>query len=86
MFSFHDDIVYFSHCNVSASKSNISLLNIAERSLTSLFARKGTTFPTPQFPKRHESARTCELLRVNYLWMISNVACPTAPRLRFSFL
>ena len=61
MFSFHDDIVYFSHC-------------------------KGTTYKIPQFPKRHESARTCELLRVNYLWMISNVACPTAPRLRFSFL
>ena len=56
MFSFHDDIVYFSHCNVSASKSNISLLNIAERSLTSLFESKGTTFRIPQFPKRHESA------------------------------
>ena len=56
MFCFHDDIVYFSHCNVSASKSNISLLNIAERSLTSLFERKGTTFPVPQFPKRHETS------------------------------
>ena len=56
MFSFHDDIVYFSHCNVSASKSNISLLNIAERSLTSLFERKGTTFPVPQFPNRHETS------------------------------
>ena len=38
MFSFHDDIVYFSHC-------------------------KGTTSKIPQFPKRHESACTCELLR-----------------------
>ena len=56
MFCFHDDIVYFSHCNVSASKSNISLLNIAERSLTSLFKRKGTTFLKPRFPKRHETA------------------------------
>ena len=46
----------FSRCNVSASKSNISLLNIAERSLTSLFERKGTTFPMPQFPNRHETS------------------------------
>ena len=25
---------------------------------------KGTTFPTPQFPKRHETSWTCELLRL----------------------
>ena len=40
---------------------------------------------------RHELASYCELfIRVfraqNILWMISNVAHPTAPRLRFSFL
>ena len=27
---------------------------------------KGTTYNIPQFPKRHVSARTCELLRVIY--------------------
>ena len=31
---------------------------------------KGTTFPTPQFPKRHESAWTCELLRLIATYLV----------------
>ena len=31
---------------------------------------KGTTIPTPQFPKRHESSWTCELLRVIATYLV----------------